>query len=365
MKLFRKYKAICATMVVLVLCACCSKEYEHHTPQEETQVPITFGSTDVMTKGLDPLNYERIKSKRFALFAFTSDNQPYLEHRDVVYVESEEHWRCSPSAYWPFETSLNFFAYAPYDTLRVNSPTDDVKDSYVHFLPEMAETGMPRVRFIPPTDVTFQPDFCVSVPALDKTKEDREIHLSFHHTLTRVRFYVNYKGENPNGYLYRVTNLTIRGVEGSNVLTYVDDENKPYRWDETDLDSPKTGTYNLSAQHLTDASLVQSTPPTRSEPEGSYTHVNGKLNGRLYLVPQTLTSHAEVELAVSVYLGEDLVSILPPFIFKLPERSVWEEEKIVSYMMTLNLENVLQSIIDVKVQGWNDSGNTHPNETLE
>lgn len=352
-------------MVVLVLCACCSKEYEHHTPQEVTQVPITFGSTDVMTKGLDPLNYERIKTRRFGLFAYTPDNQPYLEHRDVVYIEDDEHWRCSPSAYWPFETSLSFFAYAPYDSLRVNSPTMDVEASYVHFLPEMSEAGMPRVRFIPPTDVTFQPDFCVSVPVLDKTKEDRKIHLSFHHTLTRVRFYVNYKGENPNGYLYRVTNLTIRGVEESNVLTYVDDENKPYRWDETDLDSPKTGTYNLSAQHLTVASLVQSKSQTRSEPEGSYTYVNGKLNGRLYLVPQTLTSHAEVELAVSVYLGEDLVSILPPFIFKLPERSVWEEEKIVSYMMTLNLENVLQSIIDVKVQGWNDSGNSHSSEMLE
>ena len=154
-------------------------------------MPITFGSTDVMTKGLDPLNYERIKTKRFGLFAYTPDNQPYLEHRDVVYIEDKEHWRCSPSAYWPFETSLSFFAYAPYDSLRVNSPTMDVEASYVHFLPEMSEAGMPRLRFTPPIDVTRQPDFCVSVPVLDKTKEDRTIHLSFHHTLTRVRFYVN------------------------------------------------------------------------------------------------------------------------------------------------------------------------------
>jgi hypothetical protein len=368
MKLFRKYKAICATMVVLVLCACCSKEYEHHTPQEETQVPITFGSTDVMTKGLDPLNYERIKSKRFALFAFTPDNQPYLEHRDVVYVESEEHWRCSPSAYWPFGTSLNFFAYAPYDTLRVNSPTDDVKDSYVHFLSEMAETGMPRLRFTPPIDVTRQPDFCVSVPALDKTKEDGAIHLSFHHTLTRVRFYANYIGKNPNGYKYRVTNLIIRGVEGSNVLTYIDDEDKPYRWDETDLDSPKTGTYNLSAvqsQIVADTLVVSSESQIENKLEKRYTYINDMLNGRLYLVPQRLTSSAEIELSVSVYLGNDIISILPPFIFKLPSDIVWEEEKSVSYLMSLNLENVLQSTMDVRVQGWNDSGNRHDKETLE
>jgi hypothetical protein len=157
--------------------------------------------------------------------------------------------------------------------------------------------------------------------------------------------------------------MTIRGVEGSNVLTYVDDENKPYKWDETDLGSPKTGAYNLSSLHLTDASLVQLKSQTRSE--GSYTYINGKLNGRLYLLPQKLTSSAEIELAVSVFLGEELVSILPPFIFKLPAGSVWEEEKIVSYMMSLDLQNVKQSAIDVKVQGWNDSGNSHSSEMLE
>lgn len=356
---------MCAAVVVLVLCACCSKGYEDRKPQEDVPVPITFGSSDVMTKGLDPLNYERIKTRRFGLFAYTPENQLYLEHRDVVYVPDEEHWRCSPSAYWPFGTSLNFFAYAPYDSLRVNPPTDDVKESYVHFLPEMAETGMPRLRFIPPTDVMYQPDFCVSVPALDKTKEDGAIHLSFHHTLTRVRFYANYIGKNPNGYVYRVTKLIVRGVEGSNVLTYIDDEDKPYRWDETDPDSPKTGLYTLSAPHLTDASLVKFETQTRSGLEGSYTYVNGKLNGRLYLVPQKLTSSAEVELSVSVFLGEELVSLLPPFIFKLPADSVWEEGKIVSYLMTLDLQNVQQSKIDVKVQGWNDSGNSHEKETLE
>ena len=369
MKLFRKYKAICATMVVLVLCACCSKEYEHHTPQEETQVPITFGSTDVMTKGLDPLNYERIKSKRFALFAFTPDNQPYLEHRDVVYVESEEHWRCSPSAYWPFGTSLNFFAYAPYDTLRVNSPTDDVKDSYVHFLSEMAETGMPRLRFIPPTDVTFQPDFCVAVPCMDKTKDDQKIHLSFHHTLTRVNFYVNCKGENPNDYTYRVTNLLIRGVEGSNILTYVDNDEKPYKWDEVDPDITKTGVYKLSSSQsqLTESPLKFFDPQNNDNNnlEDAYTHINVMYNGRLYLLPQKLTSSAEIELTVSIYFGETLISILPPYILKLPENVVWEDEKTISYLITVDLDSITQSEISAKVMAWKESGNSHSAETLE
>lgn len=358
---------MCAAVVVLVLCACCSRESEVHNPQEGNSVPITFGTTDVMTKGLDPLNYERIKSSRFGFFAYTSDNQPYLEHRDVEYIEDKNYWHCSPAAYWPFGTSLSFFAYAPYDPIRANLHTGDVNESYVYFLPELDEGGMPRLRFTPPTDVTNQPDFCVSVPVLDKTKEDRTIHFSFHHTLTRVRFYVNYTGSHLSGYNYRVSDLIIRGVEGSNVLTYVDDEAKPYRWKETDPDSPKIGTYCLSVGkgHLTNSPIIQLEPLATGPLEQRYTHINAMLNGRLYLLPQKLTSSAEIELTVSLFLGDNIVSILPPFIFKLPENSVWEEEKIVSYMMTLDIENVKQSTIEAKVQGWNDSANSHPYETLE
>ena len=351
---------MCAALAVLMLCICCSREDEVYTPETEELVPITFGSSDVRTKGLDPLDNVRIKDKRFGIFAYTHDNLPYLENRDVEWVADRQHWRCSPAAFWPFQSSLSFFAYAPYDT------TDE---KFVEFLSEKDAIGMPRLRYTPLTDVTHQPDFCVAVPCLKKTKNDSIIHLSFHHTLTRLEFYANLKGENPNSYTYCVTNLVIRGVEGSNVLTYVNDEEKPYRWDEVDPDSPKTGVYNLSSSksQLTETPLktLKAQTEVNDNIGDIYTHINVMLNGRLYLLPQKLTSSAEIELTVSVYSGNNRISILPPYIFKLPENIAWKDESTVSYMMTLDLDSITQAEISAKVTAWKESGNSHSTETLE
>lgn len=371
MTLIKIYRMICTAAAGLILCVSCHDYNEQIIPEEPAQVPIEFSSADVTTKGLDELNYERIIDQRFGIFAYTQDFYPYLENRDVEYIKTEGNintWRCSPAAYWPFDTSLNFFAYAPYQS-EVTKDSDDETNPTVLFPAEDYVAGMPRLRYTPPTEVTYQPDFCVAVPCMDKTKDDQKIHLSFHHTLTRVNFYVNCKGENPNDYTYRVTNLLIRGVEGSNILTYVDNDEKPYKWDEVDPDITKTGVYKLSSSQsqLTESPLKFFDPQNNDNNnlEDAYTHINVMYNGRLYLLPQKLTSSAEIELTVSIYFGETLISILPPYILKLPENVVWEDEKTISYLITVDLDSITQSEISAKVMAWKESGNSHSAETLE
>ncbi len=336
----------------------CAKDKSDDIPEQETAIPIEFSSAISMTKGLDELNYERIIDKRFGLFAYLKDDRAYLENRDVEYVSSSgktNYWRCSPAAYWPFQESLSFFAYAPYDE---NMQIEDYNG------------GMPRIRFTPTTDVTFQPDFCVAVPRFDRLPSDGAIQLTFHHTLTRIRLYVNIKGYEAPSYDYYITDLKIRGVDGSRTLTFRDNEEKPYQWDGTDPASPKTGSYHLtsSRSQLTNETVkFVNNLPAGTEGLDRYTYANAMVNGRLYLLPQTLTSDAEIEAVISVHkeITGELISILPPFTFKLPVGSKWEEEKTVSYLMTINIENAKESVIEPVISDWTDSDNTHNKEIIE
>ncbi len=372
MKLFRKYKALCAAVAVLVLCACCSRELNPSGNDIQTEVPIEFASTNMQTKGLDELNYERIIENRFGLFAYLDDGNAYLENRNVEYISSTgttNYWRCSPAAYWPFQSSLSFYAYAPYQE-KVCKEATDTENPAVIFPSEDYVSGMPRLRFTPPADVTHQPDFCVAVPNLNVTHADGSVHLSFHHTLSRIRFYANLKGQKSPSYDYKITSLTIKGVETSNILTYVDDEQRPYEWDKTDLSSPKTGSYNLSTtkSQLTPTSLpFENELPDNVEGLDRYVHINSMFNGRLYLLPQRLTSSAKLEVVVSLYKQgtEDLVSILPPFTISLPTDVQWIEEKTISYIMTIDIENSKESKMSISIKDWEDADNTHNTETLE
>lgn len=373
-------KAAAAIFTVAMLCiVSCKKEIHTFVPVPDTSSPIEFISTDNPTKGLDEINYDRIKDDKykFGLYAFWNEegkrfsnendkSSLYLENRNMEYIDSEgkkNRWRCSPAAYWPFHTWLNFFAYAPYQSAETQHP-------FVLFPSEDYVGGMPRLRFTPPQNVTFQPDFCVSVPCLDVSAADGSVLMAFHHTLTRVRFYINLKGYKAPEYKYCITDLTIKGVASSNILTYKEDKEKPYEWDTIEASAPKTGTYHLSSaeSQLTSAPLIF-TNELGSEVTGldRYTYANELVNGRLYLLPQKLTSEAKIEVVISVFKNEtsELISMLPPFELALPAATEWEEQKTVSYLMTINIENSKESAIEPVISDWTDSDNIHDEEILE
>ncbi len=373
-------KTATAIFIVAMLCiVSCTEESDVFVPVPDTSAPIEFISTDNPTKGLDEINYDRIKNDdcKFGLFAFWNEegkrfsnengkSSLYLENRNMEYIDSEgkkNRWRCSPAAYWPFHTWLNFFAYAPYQSAETQHP-------FVLFPSEDYVGGMPRLRFTPPQHVTFQPDFCVSVPCLDVSAADGSVLMAFHHTLTRVRFYINLKGYKAPEYKYCITDLTIKGVASSNILTYKEDKEKPYEWDTIEASAPKTGTYHLSSaeSQLTSAPLIF-TNELGSEVTGldRYTYANELVNGRLYLLPQKLTSEAKIEVVISVFKtgSSELVSMLPPFELALPASTEWEEQKTVSYLMTINIENSKESAIEPVISDWTDSDNIHDEEILE
>ena len=384
MNTFMKHKDISKAAAIIAASLCfvsCNKQEDISVPQTDGSAPIVLTSYDMQSKGLDDLNYESIKTARFGLFAYWNmkgerfdgiDNpfNLYLDNSDVQYVESEgsiNYWKCSPSAYWPFNSWLNFFAYAPYQS-KVRKDTGDKTDPTVQFPSEDYVKGMPRLRYTVPENVTWQPDFCVAAPVFDRSASDGNIHIEFFHTLTRVRFYVNLSGEKPDNYEYFISDLTIKGVVGSNILTYSDNPEKPYIWDRINPENPKTASYNLSPSG---EYLQLTTLPLKFEnlldPSVTgldrYSYVNEMANGRLYLLPQEITEEATVEVSLAIYKNIagslSLVTILPPYEFHLPVNVPWKDAKTVSYLMTLDISGTKESDITPVISDWVDAGNEH------
>ena len=387
---FMKHKEISKAAAIIAAFLCfmsCSKEQGVSAPVPDSSSPIVLASTDVLTKGLDELNYERIREKHFGIFAYWNEEgetfdeinnpvNPYLVNSDVEYVESVGHtnyWKCSPAAYWPFHCWLNFFAYAPYQA-KVRKDSGDTENPTVLFPSEDYVKGMPRLRFTVPENVTWQPDFCVATPRFDCSSADGNIHMEFFHTLSRIRFYINLTGDKPTEYEYRISELTIKGIAGSNILTYSDNPARPYVWDKIKPEDPKSAVYHLSSSG---ESLHLTTLPLKfdnllgPEVEGldRYSYVNELANGRLYLLPQDITAEARIEVGLSIFRNVDgktsLVTLLPPYELSLPTNVAWQPAKTISYLMTLDISGTRESEITPVVTDWTDADNEHFEKDFE
>lgn len=370
--------------------ACKKAYFKLGVPAEEIffevtpMIDFTAGGSEAVTRGLDPLDNSDdpnhgIKYRRFGVFAlrnaegvdFDVNNNPanfFLENRDVSFIQtlsnSNTFWRGNAKAYWPMYDRLNFFAYAPHQdqvqSTASGTPTLVIpSDDY--------EKGMLRGTFTPLADITHQVDLCLSAPALNRVMgplTGNNVPFSFKHALTRVKFYVNAIGDPYPSYKYQVTDLTLSGVLATNSFTFQNDSDIPFVWDTPSAATPVDGSYHLSYEgnHLTLTGINFVTVPTPEDPD-SYTHVNMPDDGRLYLLPQTLTDNAQVDLYISLFkesgASYTLRSILAPFDVKLPTATAWDPGTTVSYFITLDLSRMIVLDVVAKVSEWQDAGNSH------
>ena len=369
--------------------ACKKAYFKLGVPSEEIFFEVTpvttfaAGGSGAVTRGLDPIdNSDDVNHgfipQRYGVFAirngegvdFDEANNPanfFLENRDVEYLETftnhNTYWHGNAPAYWPFYNKLNFFAYAPYQAQV--QPTTAGTPSLV--MPsEDYGTGMLRGTFTPLENVTKQIDLCLATPALNRVMGPtmgNNVPFTFKHALTNVRLYVRAIGTPMPTYKYQVTEFTLSGLLGTNSFTYQNDADAPFVWDAlaagATLDASYQLTYDATQLTLTGLNFVDESSPTVPE---NYTHVNAPDNGRLYLLPQTVTSEAQATIYVSFLkqVGETytLQSILPPFDVPLPTVA-WEPGKIVSYLITLDLSRLVVLDIKAMVSEWQSAGNTH------
>lgn len=388
-----KYPGLCLALVAALFSCRREPGTEASGPVPDTGAPISYCASAgaAQTKGLDEIDNSEdrgIIAQHFGIFAlwnpagtyFDEANNPakaYLSNRNVAYTgrtDGRDYWSCNPAAYWPIDSWLNFFAYAPYQ--EHVQPYEDgdgnTLQPMLRFPSEDYTAGMPRASYCPNTDVTNQVDLCIGTPALDRSRADGTVPITFEHALTRIRIYVNVEGSKPATYQYRVTDLIISGVMGTNTFTFQDDAT-PFVWDAASPSEPYDGSYHLTYDRtqLTSAwvKFTDDLPPGATGLE-RYTWANQMDNGRLYMLPQTLTDAAELEVALSIYRDNgggsySLVSILPPLTSKLPTNVVWEPGKTISYLVRLGVTEAIIAEVEPLVTDWTDAGNTHTGTTIE
>lgn len=364
---------IALSIPLMMLISCNGRDDIPDKPLPDMDSPIAFDIGDA-TKGYRPIDdIETLARQSFGVFAgytpkgelFSSKSfaDNYLKNMKIEYDTDDGSWNPSTPSYWPILGSLSFFGYAPYF---------DKKDFFT--MPSADYTGgMLRGTYTPDPNVTSQIDLCLSTPKLDRTSDDGPVPMDFKHTLTRVFFHMTGSGVENSLYKFRVTDIAIKGVVGTNTFTYVMDEDVPFEWDPIRETTTRDGeyhlTYNMIPSQLTDNWLTLIDPSSAESDIGTYIKVNSTDNGRLYLLPQRLTSDASIEVVITVYTksGADWVpiSVLPFATYSLPMDVAWEPGKTVSYRITLNIPEMRIVNLTAYLTDWEDSGNHSDNYFLD
>ena len=382
-------------LALLLLLSSCSKPQGQETafvPVPDLNSPIEFSEqlVEPETKGLDPVTdaLEGIKAQRFGVFSwwnpigevFDELYNPanlYQQNNDVVEVDfttTPRKWKCNPSAYWPFACNLSFFAYAPY--LEHTQPYlvgEETVQPELRFPSADYTQGMPRASYSPNPDITHQVDLCIAAPVFDREPSSTPIHFAFKHALTRIRLYIRAIGDDQGGYLaYRIDDVIINGIVGTNTFTYQDDADEPFVWDEVTASTPKDGNYHLTAAagHLTQEWVMRNNSaydPAVLHDLTTYTaaNVSNAPNGSLYFLPQDLFTPI-LEIGVGQYVKgtSTLLSILPPIRKPLPTAQSWHAGETIAYLITVDVANYVILDITPVLTPWADAENTHPTQRI-
>ena len=279
-------------------------------------------------------------------------------------------WCGNPPLFWPSFDNLTFFAYAPY---LANVQPVGTTEPQLRFPSEDYVAGMPRATYTPDRGVSRQVDLCLSKPAFDWNKTMGNVPFSFKHALTQVRLYVRVKGEPlPGGHFFRADAAVFSGLVASNTFTYVNDTDTPFVWDPVTDSTPREegALYTLDYQsaHLVTNELPWYLPADLDDgtTTAQFLFINQTHNGRLYLIPQAITSMAKLQLNINLYRSSpvSLVSMLPPFIMNLPTATPWGAGQTVSYLITVDASRMVVLDIVAKVTPWADPGNDHDEQTI-
>ena len=348
----------------------CQQSIEPLTPSSgmecDLTAPISIGVTGMqLTRGYDPLTTSTIAD--IGVFAgYSAPNQTFNASTQAASAFSnakfskgaDGKWHGSTPRYWPVTGSLSLFAYAPY------SESVTVASSYAG--------GPLAISYSPNQDmVTSQTDLSVAAPVFNKDKTAGVQSLAFQHTTALVLFYGNYTGTPPDGtFKPQIDRIEIGGVIGTKTLTFGSSANPDqYSW-EADGTLPKDATYIL----YNSRNEVHNDPASYPLPlnTDNAAGINlSDLNGRLYMLPQTLTAQNTLKIYWSfmqkngsswVRVSQFVEETHLPYGEGAP---VWEAGKKIVYHMTLDLGSFSLAGITASVTDWIDSGNPTQNSLIE
>lgn len=240
---------------------CCQKDY-----------PVVFSVNDMpMVKGGAQLSASTLND--FVVAASHTDAGATSRFMSGAKAEKTGSvWTTDPTFYYPVSGELSFYAYAPYAaSLGVSN-----------FCPD--SDGIYSLDYTPPVSVADQNDFCPSEPLGGISRTSAPAALTFHHATSQVLFKARTADTlSANRKMY-IDTIKVKGVVASKHLTYLDSI-PYYSW--SDLSSPTTAEYEITA----DAGGLTSSPLSIDVAAISTDA------GRMYLIPQTISSGAVVSVS--------------------------------------------------------------------
>jgi len=381
LKAFFAYTIACG-----VLAACRKESPSGLTKPQASDEAIAFSAGTPRTKGAPQLStLERLAAQHFSVNAwYTPDGDTFgtaslsyiRNHRfGCTDIPSYTSWRGVTSGgmadpvYYPLDGSLSFFCYAPYRA-DVSGTSD------VHFDYEPAQTvtdqltnymdGSPLICFTPSASPSSQIDFIAATPVLDVVRGGGPVPLDFtKHLTTDIQFWCKYAGSLNENEGVMISQIVIRDVINSEYLYFTESAGTlGFSWCSTV--SPEDGgavmpvsSYSLST--VTSDLITENPYLSSSEAK----HVNNTINGRLYLLPQTLPAGAFLDLTYVVKntasggtLDENTVSI------PLSGTAAWPMGKTVKYTITIGVAERKDVTLSASIVDWADAGNSHTDQEL-
>ena len=346
------------------------------------QVPVEFSALVPEAKGAPQLTtLERLAAQHFSVSAwytpegecFGAASRPYI--RNHRFGLDGATWRGITAAgtadpvYYPLDGTLSYFCYAPYradtgatsDICLTFEPDQAVTDRLPHYLP-----GSPLVCFTPEATPATQIDFIAATPLLDVGRGAGSIPLDFTaHLTTDVQFWCKYSGSLDAEEGVVISRIAIRDVIGSEYLYFTEEGGvQGHAW--CSSISPLDGGAEMPV-----ASYILSTQSRDLITEDPYLDgltakwVNNTINGRLYLLPQTLPAGACLDVTYVVKnrgadsnLDENVVSL------PLSGTPDWPAGKTVRYTITVAVADRRDVGLSVSITDWAGAGNTHPGQEL-
>lgn len=284
--------------------------YLHPWAEENRSVPSAPQKGE--TRGVPVTTEEKFKDvcKSFGVTAYTDDGRLFMKNVEVTSA-SGTLWAPSETYFWPAEETLDFYAYAPY-----NSTGDGYGDNMT--INQNAKTI--TFSHTVPAEATDQPDILFTHKACSKAESTNgTVSLRFHHALAGVKFVAK------NVTDCTITSITLKGLYGQGLCTYTYDdgtEKGTFAWELTGEKRDFSETFNVT---LTDSEGESTQPITDKNPETTF-----------MMIPQTLEG-VTVEVGVTTSEGS--------FTLTGKLTGAWEAGKIYTYAIStesINWEYVFE-----------------------
>lgn len=366
MNTFRGLSVICLPLVLCIV-SCGKSGLEPYVdssslvPEPDTCSPISVYADVQGTRALDPIqDLTTLESQHFDVSAVWNynalpENKWYLKQQEVSKQGTD--WVTTPMSYWTVTGNLSFFMYAPSKRQTGTTLTFNAEP-----------TGMPSVSYTPLSrNVSRQFDLCLARPVFNKTRGSGAVPAEFYHTLTQVWFDMNWTGSLPNAsYYVLIDQIQLKNVIGTKKVYY--SENAPYYSWQPDSECTADSTFTLSRSTNGELKTTYQTPGIWASgtlpnlTDGVFVTVQNSA-GRLYLLPQRITTSAVISVTYGFYRKVGSSNILVSSFTKemnIPADFDWLPNKSYHFQITVDVgESSPVTMPGYVIYDWENSGSTH------